>query len=87
MFSQDEYLGGVRFGLGFGLDSEFFPAPTRTAFHWGGYGGSEGLMDPPTGLSIGYAMNNLIVGDVEDGFVANRLSRLFAAITQISERL
>jgi CubicO group peptidase (beta-lactamase class C family) len=85
-FSKDEYLGEISFGLGFGLDSEAFPAPTPTAFHWGGYGGSLGVMDQATGLSFGYAMNNLVVGDGED-FGGPRLKRFFDAIRQVSERL
>jgi len=48
-------------GLGFGLDAEGFRAPTPTSAHWGGFGGSQWLMDPATGVSFGYAMNNLIM--------------------------
>ena len=48
-FAHDEMLGPLRLGLGFGLDSEGFPAPTPTTLHWGGYGGSFLTMDPATG--------------------------------------
>ena len=59
VYSNDETFGWLRLGLGLGLNSEPFPAPTPTAFHWGGYGGSWGLMDPAAGLSLGFAPNNL----------------------------
>ena len=59
----DPISGPIRMGLGFGLDSEEYPAPTPTCFHWGGSGGSYGIMDQATGISCGYAMNNLIIGD------------------------
>jgi len=76
---QDEYLGGVRMGLGFGLDSEWFPAPTPTCFHWGGYGGSWGIMDQKTAISAGYAMNNMIVEDGPDEIDVRR-ARFFDAL-------
>lgn len=77
--AQDEYLGGVRLGLGFGLDSEWFPAPTPTCFHWGGYGGSWGIMDQKTAISAGYAMNNMIVADGPDEIDLRRV-RFFDAL-------
>jgi CubicO group peptidase (beta-lactamase class C family) len=62
-FEHDEMLGPLRLGLGFGLDSDGFPAPTPTALHWGGYGGSFLTMDPATGISCGFAPSQLMVGD------------------------
>jgi CubicO group peptidase (beta-lactamase class C family) len=59
----DPLAGPLRLGLGFGLHGPGLPAPTPTCFHWGGYGGSYGVMDRATGISCGYAMNNLVVGD------------------------
>ncbi len=60
VFGVCPYLGPLRLGLGFGLYSEFFPAVSPTAFHWGGYGGSWALMDTKTGVSLGYAPNNFV---------------------------
>ena len=51
-FEQDEALGPLRLGLGFGLDSEGFPASTPTSMHWGGYGGSFLTMDPAIGNQL-----------------------------------
>ena len=61
----DPLFGPIRWGLGFALDGEGYPGPTPTCFHWGGAGGSFGLMDQPTGVSCGYAMNNMIMGGAE----------------------
>src|SRR5665213_2654467 len=61
VFAEEPHVGWLRLGLGFGLHSDGFPAPTSTCFHWGGYGGSFGIMDQATGIGCGYAMNNLIV--------------------------
>ena len=62
-FEQDEMMGSLRLGLGFGLDSATFPAPTPTTMHWGGYGGSFLTMDPETGISCGFTPNQLMIGD------------------------
>jgi CubicO group peptidase (beta-lactamase class C family) len=62
-YSVDEVLGWVRYGLGFGLDSPEFRAPTPTTIHWGGYGGSFLTMDPAAGISCGYAPNQLMIGE------------------------
>ena len=61
LYVEDETFGWLRLGLGFGLHSETFAAPTPSSFHWGGYGGSWGLMDPKAGLSLGFAPNDLTV--------------------------
>jgi CubicO group peptidase (beta-lactamase class C family) len=62
-YAEDEVLGWVRYGLGFGLHSDEFPAATPTSIHWGGYGGSFLTMDPATGISCGFAQNQLLIGD------------------------
>jgi hypothetical protein len=33
-------LGPIRLGLGLGLSSEAYSAPSLTSLHWGGMGGS-----------------------------------------------
>ena len=62
-YADDLALGWVRYGLGFGLHSDDFPAPTPTSVHWGGYGGSFLTMDPASGISCGYAQNQLLLDD------------------------
>jgi CubicO group peptidase (beta-lactamase class C family) len=57
-YGECPYLGVVKFGLGFGLDSREFRMPTPTTFGWGGTGGSWALADSRTGVSLGYAPNN-----------------------------
>lgn len=59
-YGRCPYLGDLRLGLGFGLDSREFPAPSPTSLHWGGYGGSFALADPACAFSFGYAPNNWI---------------------------
>jgi CubicO group peptidase (beta-lactamase class C family) len=63
VYGEDPYLGVIRLGLGFGLQSEGFPTPTATTFHWGGYGGSFCMMDKASTFSCGYAMNNFVEPD------------------------
>lgn len=62
-FERDEMFGPLRLGLGFGLDSEDYPASTPTSMHWGGYGGSFLTMDPTSGISCGFAPNQLMIGE------------------------
>jgi len=83
-FHEDRVLGWCRYGLGFGLDSEYFPASTPTSMHWGGYGGSLATMDPATGMSVGFAPNRLLVEDIPDGKVMQQ-PRLFALIRTIGD--
>jgi CubicO group peptidase (beta-lactamase class C family) len=85
LYAHDPFMGAIRLGLGFGLHSEEFPAPTATSFHWGGYGGSWGVMDRQSGISLGYAPNRLIV-DMTDGtyHLGTRLNRFAAVLEQLS---
>ena len=78
VYAEDITVGWIKEGLGFGLDSPEFPAPSSTCIHWGGYGGSWGLADLKTGLSLGYAPNNLRVDP--DQILETRLNRLFSAL-------
>jgi CubicO group peptidase (beta-lactamase class C family) len=80
VFAEDPLMGPMRFGLGLALDSNYFPAPSQTSIHWGGYGGSWGFADPRAGVSLGYTPNNLIV-ETEDGYpMEPRLRRFSAAL-------
>ena len=60
-YAEDEVIGWVRCGLGFGLHTDDYPAPTPTSMHWGGYGGSFLTMDPASGISCGYAQSQLLM--------------------------
>jgi CubicO group peptidase (beta-lactamase class C family) len=62
-------LGELRLGLGFGLDSPGFRAPTSNSYHWGGYGGSVCVIDPVNQVGLAYAMNRCITDEQvkEDG--------------------
>ena len=81
-FEEDHFMGWCRYGLGFGLDSEHFRAPTPTTMHWGGYGGSFVTMDPATGLSVAFAPNRLLLGDGPHH--EDRLLRYMATIGEVS---
>jgi CubicO group peptidase (beta-lactamase class C family) len=88
-YGHDPYLGMVRFGLGFGIDHVDFPAAVPTAMHWGGYGGSGCVMDPVSGLCLGYAPNNWTVPELPDGQLAldGRLDRFFQAFREVAAAL
>ena len=78
------FMGPIRFGLGLAMHSDFFPAPSPTSIHWGGFGGSWALMDPKAGVSFGYAMNNLRVDVEDDALVMDpRLKRFSDALEKI----
>jgi CubicO group peptidase (beta-lactamase class C family) len=88
-FMEDRLLGWCRYGLGFGLDSEYFPASTPTSMHWGGFGGSLATMDPATGMSVGFAPNRLQVDDNPDGkvMIQDRLAAVIRTIGDVSRNL
>jgi CubicO group peptidase (beta-lactamase class C family) len=83
---EDPHMGWVSYGLGFGLHSPMFRAATPTSFHWGGYGGSWGLMDPKAGVSLGYAPNNWLT-DVTLQGMDPRLERFSNALKTVLPRL
>lgn len=85
VYERDPYIGMLRLGLGFGLDGKEFPAPSSTCMHWGGYGGSLGLMDPRTRCSIGFAPNKWVapVGSEDQIHIDTRSGRLFGALRQL----
>ena len=58
VYGECPYLGWLKCGLGFGLDSDEYPMPSPTSMGWGGVGGSWAVMDPKAGVSLGYAPNN-----------------------------
>ncbi len=75
---QEPFLGELRLGLGFGLDSPGFRSPTPDSFHWGGHGGSWCFMDPSRRLAGAYVMNCALMPNLENGFSDPRLERYFA---------
>ena len=77
---EDLFLGPIRFGMGLGIDNPAFPAPGPNAFHWGGYGGSWGLMDPDSQVAFGYAPSNL---DFGGGTISPRLAGFHQALMDI----
>ena len=84
VFAEEPYVGWLRMGLGFGLSSDSFPGPTSTAFHWGGTGGSWAVMDPQSGLSMGYACSNWLMGLKKND---PRLERFSDAMGQLAAEL
>ena len=83
VFAEDPLMGPLRFGLGLALNSSYFPAPSKTSIHWGGFGGSWGLADPKARVSLGYAPNNLIVETDGDLPMEPRLRRFSAALERL----
>jgi CubicO group peptidase (beta-lactamase class C family) len=59
-YAEDRALGWCRYGLGLGLHTDDYPAPTPTTMHWGGYGGSFLTMDPGTAITSAFAHNQLL---------------------------
>ena len=88
-YMDDRLAGMLRMGLGFGIDSVDFPAPTPTMLHWGGFGGSAFMADPATGLAVGYAPNKMLIDPTPEGrIIAHpRLMSLWDTVTEVSARL
>jgi CubicO group peptidase (beta-lactamase class C family) len=66
-YAEDRALGWCRYGLGLGLHTDDYPAPTPTTMHWGGYGGSFLTMDPNTRITSAFAQNQLLTADGPHG--------------------
>jgi CubicO group peptidase (beta-lactamase class C family) len=85
IYGEDLYIGRISWGLGFGLDSVDYPAPSPTAFHWGGIGGSWGLMDPAAKISFGYAPNHFLIA--QGAKSDPRVARFNEALREIIQNL
>ena len=84
-FAIDEMFGPCRYGLGFGLHSDEFPAPTPGAFHWGGVGGSFVTMDMVSEVSCAFTPSLMQV--VMDRGAEPRQKALWATLGDICGRL
>lgn len=82
-FGDDPLFGPIRWGLGFGLDSDVFPAPSSSCFQWGGAGGSLGMIDPRAGVSIGYAPNRWYFEPPRDGASDRRHRSIWLALHEL----
>ncbi len=64
----------MRFGMGFGLNSETLPiSPNPRSFFWGGWGGSLAIIDLDARLTISYVMNGMaadLLGDLRGTRIA-----------------
>ncbi len=76
----DYLFGQMRMGLSLSLHSDAFPLPSPTCCYWGGQGGSFCVMDPKTGVSVGYAMNHFINAHFGED---PRFTRYWAAIAEV----
>jgi CubicO group peptidase (beta-lactamase class C family) len=56
----------IRWGFGFGLNSDEFECPSDDSLHWGGAGGSVLIADRKSRTSFGYAMNYMWPGFGDD---------------------
>ncbi|MCX6515809.1 MAG: serine hydrolase [Actinobacteria bacterium] len=82
MSGQDLILGvPMKFGMGYGLNSEFTPlSPNARACFWGGWGGSLVVNDLDAGLTYAYVMNRMGQGTTGDMRAALPLMATFGAI-------
>jgi len=70
-----------RFGMGYGLTSEYTPvSPNARACFWGGWGGSLIVNDLDANMSFAYVMNRMGAGTVGDMRSAGPLMATYAAI-------
>jgi CubicO group peptidase (beta-lactamase class C family) len=81
---DDLFIGPIRYGMGLGINNPAFPTPTPATSHWGGYGGSWGLMDPDAQVAFGYAPNNL---DFGGGNISPRLNGFHQALMHVLPEL
>lgn len=84
-FNVDPILGvRMRYGIGFGLMSEFTPlSPSERSFFWGGWGGSIAVIDLDTRTSFAYVMNRMAAGtegDLRGGVLAITATNIAAAL-------
>ncbi|HKI73778.1 MAG TPA: serine hydrolase domain-containing protein, partial [Pseudomonadales bacterium] len=78
----DHVLGApMRFGLGFGINSEQVPiSPNENACYWGGWGGSLALIDQDARMSAAFVMNKMGDGTLGDMRAGNLLGATYAVL-------
>ena len=71
----------LSFGLGFGLVSELVPlSPNKNACFWGGWGGSNILVDQDAEMSVAFVMNKMHDGVMGDPRSFNLLRAVYEAL-------
>jgi CubicO group peptidase (beta-lactamase class C family) len=69
----------LRFGLGYGLSSSSTPLGPR-ACYWGGFGGSQIVIDLDARLTVAYMMNKMHSGLVGDDRGASIVRTAFTSL-------
>lgn len=83
----DVALGGVRWGLGFMLQSEWLPlSPNPRTFGHGGWGGAFAVADMDARLGAAYVMNRQKDGTTGDKRLARLIRSTYAAIEESRPR-
>ena len=71
----------VRFGMGFGINSEQQPiGPNKNVCSWGGWGGSLSVIDMDAKMSFAYVMNRMMAGTTGDMRAANLLMPAYGVL-------
>jgi CubicO group peptidase (beta-lactamase class C family) len=71
----------LSFGLGFGLVSESVPlSPNKNACFWGGWGGSNILVDQDAQMSVAFVMNKMHDGLMGDPRSLRLLEAIYRAL-------
>jgi len=71
----------VRFGMGFGLNSDYQPlSPNKNVCYWGGWGGSLAVIDMDAKMSFAYVMNRMMAGTTGDMRAASLLMPAYGAL-------
>ena len=66
-FAIDKVLGAkIRYGLGWGLKTDYHSFPCPNTAYWGGMGGSSLIMDLDNKMSIAYVMNKMRTQPVKE---------------------
>jgi CubicO group peptidase (beta-lactamase class C family) len=82
---EDLVLGTpVRFGMGFGINSEYQPiSPNKNVCYWGGggWGGSLAVIDMDAKMSFAYVMNRMMAGATGDLRAASLLVPAYGALS------
>ena len=71
----------ISYGLGFGLMSELLPlSPNKNACFWGGWGGSNILVDQDAQMSVAFVMNKMHDGVLGDPRSLRLLQAIYRAL-------